>query len=174
MTLSPEAIRTERLFLSPLVVDDADEMVDVLGDRRMYEFTGGEPLVLERLRERYRRLAGGRSADGTELWFNWIVRLAADRTAAGAVQATVTADGDAAEVAWEVGIPWQGRGFASEAAVGMVDWLIAGGVRSISACVHPQHHASASVAARAGLAPTAEVIDGEVVWRRADAPSSVA
>jgi RimJ/RimL family protein N-acetyltransferase len=170
MTLSPGTIRTERLVLSPLVVDDADEMVDVLGDERMYEFTGGEPPVLERLRERYRRLAEGRSPDGSELWFNWIVRLAADRTAVGTVQATVVADGDAAEVAWEVGIPWQGHGLASEAAVGMVDWLIAGGVRSISACVHQQHHASARVAARAGLAPTAEVVDGEIVWRRADAP----
>jgi RimJ/RimL family protein N-acetyltransferase len=169
MALSPAMIRTERLVLSPLVVDDADEMVDVLGDDRMYEFTGGAPLGLEPLRERYRRLAVGRSGDGSELWFNWIVRRAADSTAVGAVQATVMPDGAAAEVAWEVGIPWQGCGFASEAAVAMVDWLIAGGVRSISACVHPRHHASARVAARAGLAPTSEVVDGETVWRRSDA-----
>src|SRR5262245_40177923 len=170
MALSPATIRTHRLVLSPLAVDDADEMVAVLGDERMYEFTGGEPPGLERLRERYRRLAVGRSDDGSELWFNWIVRLAADGTAVGAMQATVAADGDAAFVAWEVGLPWQGRGVASEAAVGMGDWLVAAGVHSISACVHPQHRASAGVAARAGLVPTAEVVDGETVWRRADAP----
>jgi RimJ/RimL family protein N-acetyltransferase len=156
------------LVLSPLVVDDADDMVEVLADERMYEFTGGSPLPLERLRERYRRLAVGRSADGSELWFNWIVRLA-DGSAVGAMQATVDADGSAAEVAWEVGVPWQGRGYASEAAAGMVDWLVARGVPSITACVHPQHQASAGVAARAGLAATSEVVDGEIVWRRAGA-----
>jgi RimJ/RimL family protein N-acetyltransferase len=166
MALAPATIRTHRLVLSPLVVDDADDMVEVLADERMYEFTGGSPLPLERLRERYRRLAVGRSADGSELWFNWIARLAADGCAVGAVQATVEAGGSAAEVAWEVGVPWQGRGYASEAAVAMVDWLVARGVPSITACVHPQHQASAGVAARAGLAATSEVVDGEVVWLR--------
>ena len=171
MVRSPATIRTDRLVLSPLVVADADEMVAVLGDERMYEFTGGSPPGLERLRERYRRLAVGRSADGSELWFNWVVRLAANCGAVGAMQATVTADGASAEVAWEIGISWQGCGYASEAAVGMVDWLVAAGVRSISACVHPQHGASAAVAARVGLAPTSEVVDGETVWRRADVSS---
>jgi RimJ/RimL family protein N-acetyltransferase len=124
------------------------------------------PPELEPLRERYRRLAAGRSADGSEVWFNWIVRRAADQAAVGVVQATVTADGSAAEVAWEVGVPWQGRGIASEAAAAMVEWLIARGVRSISATIHPDHDASAQVAARAGLAPTDEIVDGETVWRR--------
>jgi RimJ/RimL family protein N-acetyltransferase len=166
MTLSAATIHTARLVLSPLTVEDADEMVDVLADERMYAFTGGGPLALEQLRERYRRLAVGRSADGSELWFNWIVRLAAARTAVGAAQATVASDGAAAEVAWEVGVRWQRRGYASEAAVAMVDWLIAGGVRRISACVHPRHEASARVAARAGLAATDDVVDGETVWLR--------
>jgi RimJ/RimL family protein N-acetyltransferase len=166
MTIPAELIRTDQLLLSPLTVDDADEMVVVLGDERMHEFTGGAPLALEPLRERYRLLAGGRSADGSELWFNWIVRRATDRAAVGVVQATVTADGSAAEVAWEVGVPWQGRGIASEAAVAMVEWLVAHGVRSITAHVHPDHDASARVAARAGLAPTDDVVDGEAVWRR--------
>jgi RimJ/RimL family protein N-acetyltransferase len=169
MTLSPETIRSARLELSPLTVDDADDMVDVLADERMYAFTGGQPPALEQLRERYRRLALGRSEDGSQLWFNWIVRRATDRAAVGAVQATVEADGAAAEVAWEVGVRWQGRGYASEAAVAMVEWLTARGVRQISACVHPEHQASAHVAARAGLAATDDVVDGETVWLRDEA-----
>jgi len=164
MTLPAETLRTGRLVLSPLAVEDADEMIVVLGDERMHEFTGGAPPTLEQLHERYRFLAAGRSADGSEQWLNWIVRL--DGAAVGTVQATVMADGAAAEVAWEVGVPWQGRGIASEAAAAMVDWLLAHGVWSIAAHVHPQHEASAAVAARAGLAATAEVVDGETVWRR--------
>jgi PhnB protein len=38
-------------------------------------------------------------------------------------------------------------------------------VVDISACIHPDHHASVRVAARAGLTATSEIIDDEVVWR---------
>jgi RimJ/RimL family protein N-acetyltransferase len=169
MSPSASTIRTTRLELAPLVVDDAEDMAVVLGDERMYEFTGGAPLPVDQLRERYRRLAVGRSADESELWFNWIVRLAADGVAVGVVQATVAADGSSADVAWEVGVPWQGRGIASEAALVIVDWLVARGVGDIRACIHPDHHASAQVAANVGLTPTPEIVDGEVVWRRRSA-----
>lgn len=162
-----EALSTARLTLTPLAVSDADTMVDVLGDERMYEFTGGRPLTLDQLRSRYRRLAAGGSSDGTERWFNWIVRLAEDATAVGAMQATVATDGSQADVAWEIGTAWQGRGLASEAAVAVVAWIerrYRGAL--IQACIHPDHVASKDVATRAGLAPTTEWIDGEIVWRR--------
>ena len=110
--------------LAPLTVDDADEMITVLGDERMYGFTGGDPPSLDQLRERYRRLVVGHSADGTQQWLNWVVRVAADDVAVGVMQATVADDGSSADVAWEVGVPWQGRGIASEAARAVVEWLI--------------------------------------------------
>lgn len=137
-------------------------MVEVLADERMYEFTGGEPPTLDRLRQRYRAMARGRSPSGDEWWLNWIVRWPADPV--GVVQATVTADRSRADVAWEVGVPWQGQGIAGEAAQAMVDWLFHAGVSNVRACVHPEHAASAAIAARIGLAPSEERIDGEVVW----------
>jgi RimJ/RimL family protein N-acetyltransferase len=158
-------IRTARLELVPLAVDDAEEMVAVLGDERLHAFIGGRPPTLDELLARYARLVVGRSADGSQQWRNWVVRLR-DGEAVGTVQATVTDAGRAAEVAWVIGVAWQGQGLASEAAEGLVAWLEAGGVRTITAHVHPDHHASARVAARAGLVPTREVHDGERVWRR--------
>jgi RimJ/RimL family protein N-acetyltransferase len=163
--LGAHRIRTARLELVPLAVSDAEEMVTVLGDERLYAFTGGHPPALAELRARYARLVAGRSPDGTKQWRNWIVRLR-DGRAVGTVQATITAAGRAAEVAWVIGVTWQGLGLASEAAGGLVAWLEAGGVQTITAHVHPDHHASAAVAARAGLAATGEVHDGEQVWRR--------
>ena len=151
-------------MLTPLVERDADAMFQVLDDPQMHEFTGGAPLTLDELRERYRWLAAGRSPDGSELWFNWIVRLP-DDAPVGVVQATVAPDGTTADAAWEIGVPWQGHGYASEAAVGMVEWLVAHDVGEVRAMVHPDHAASAAVAARAGLQPTDERVDGEVVWR---------
>ena len=122
-------------------------MVDVLGDVRMYEFTGGRPLTLEELRSRYRQLAVGHSADDSELWFNWIVRTTDGGEPVGVMQATVAADGSWADVAWEIGVPWQGRGIASEAAIAIVDWLIGSDIPVVRAFVHPDHGASAGVAA---------------------------
>jgi RimJ/RimL family protein N-acetyltransferase len=84
----------------------------------------------------------------------------------GTVQATLRIGGGQAEIAWVVGQRWQGQGYATEAARALVGWLDARGVTTITAHIHPGHHASATVAARAGLRPTAEISGGERVWRR--------
>jgi RimJ/RimL family protein N-acetyltransferase len=138
----------------------------VLDDERLHEFTGGEPLYLEQLRTRYVRLAVGRSSDGAELWFNWIVRLLPHCEPIGTMQATVAADGTRADIAWIIGVTWQGRGFASEAANGVVHRLAEKGVARVRALIHPDHEASAAVAVRAGLTRTDDLVDGEIVWFR--------
>ena len=153
-------IPTTRLVLTPLRADDAAAMAGVLDDERLHEFIGGAPLPAAELAARYARLAAG-SGRPDEVWLNWIVRLG--DTPIGTVQATVT--GDHAEIAWVVGVPWQGHGYAGEAARALVAWLSGQGVRTISANIHPDHAASGAVAARAGLIRTDELIDGEYVWR---------
>lgn len=157
---------TERLVLTPLVPDDADKMVDVLADQALHEFIGGEPETLEGLRDRYRRLVAG-SSRVDEVWLNWILRRRSDDEPVGTVQATLVDDGGSwtAQVAWVVGAAWQHQGYASEAARALVDWLQSHGVVSVLAHIHPDHQASAKVAARAGLRPTSDEVDGERVWR---------
>ncbi|GIJ43153.1 hypothetical protein Val02_00390 [Virgisporangium aliadipatigenens] len=157
--MRPQTITTARLVLTPLVPDDADEMAVVLGDERLHEFIGGRPATREELRARYLRWAFG-SGSPDEHWLNWVVR--ADGQAVGWVQATVS--GGSAEVAWVIGVAWQGNGYAGEAATALVAWLRAGGAHPITATIRPDHHASAAVATRAGLAPTDREIDGERLW----------
>jgi len=159
-------ISTERLVLTPLRAADADAMVEVLGDQRLHDFIGGRPAGRADLRRRYTRLAAG-SGDPDQIWLNWIVRHGADRQPIGTVQATVTRGGRAAEIAWVIGVPWQAQGFATEAAQALVNWLREQGATVITANIHPDHHASAKVAARAGLTATTDEIDGELVWRTA-------
>jgi len=166
MGLQMSTIVTDRLELRPLVPEDADEMVSVLDDERLHDFTGGHPASRDELRARYERQAAGRSSDGTEQWCNWIIRVQPGGAAVGFVQATVTDAGGAASVAWVVGVPWQGRGYAAEAATGVAGWLGGAGVRTIEAYIHPDHEASGRVATRAGFAPSVDMVDGEVVWRR--------
>ena len=140
-------------------------MVEVLADPALHEFTGGEPATLDELRDRYRSFVRGSGRD-TELWLNWIVRPHVDGAAIGTMQATVmNPDNEpAAFVAWTIGVDWQGHGYATEATAALVGWLEDHGVDSIFAHIHPDHAASASVATRAGMQPTADVVDGEVVW----------
>ncbi|MGW7595123.1 GNAT family N-acetyltransferase, partial [Streptomyces rubiginosohelvolus] len=125
----------------------------------LHAFTGGAPETPEALRARYARQTAG-SPDAGELWWNWVLRAGAGLV--GYVQATVR--GDRAEIAWVVGVPWQGRGYAGEAARGLVAHRGEAGVTAVTAHIHPEHAASAAVAAGAGLARTGEWEDGEERW----------
>ncbi|NUT53447.1 MAG: GNAT family N-acetyltransferase [Saccharothrix sp.] len=154
-------ISTARLDLLPLRVEHAAEMAEVLADPALHTFIGGTPLSPEALLTRYERLAAG-SPDPAQRWLNWVIRLRAEDRLTGTVQATIT--GRTAEIAWVVGTPWQGRGIASEAARGLVGWLSTQPMDTVVAHVHPDHHASAAVAASAGLSATGERHDGEVRW----------
>ncbi|GGV22466.1 acetyltransferase [Streptomyces longisporoflavus] len=162
-------ISTARLDLVPLQVEHADEMADVLSDPALHAFIGGSPDDPQALRARYRRMTAG-APDPAVSWCNWVLRLRDEGCLAGTVQATVGPGRDGAlvaEIAWVVGTPWQGRGIAVEAARGLVEWLARQpDVRGVIAHVHPDHRASAAVAAAAGLAPTDEWQDGEVKWQR--------
>jgi RimJ/RimL family protein N-acetyltransferase len=170
-TVVAQGISTERLDLLPLRVGHAAEMAAVLSDPALHRFTGGTPDTPQALRSRYRRMTAG-SPDPAVTWLNWVVRLRAESCLTGTVQATVTPsdDGPVAEVAWVVGTPWQGRGIATEAARGLVDWLGRQPVRSVIAHIRPGHRASAAVATAAGLTPTDAWHDGEIRWHRDSRP----
>jgi RimJ/RimL family protein N-acetyltransferase len=161
--LPTSTIETDRLRLVPLHAADAAEMVAVLADPALYAFMGGGPPTLPELDARYRRWVAG-SPRPDEVWHNWTVRLRTGAEAIGHVQATV-GNGESAEIAWVVGVPWQGRRYATEAAQALVAWLSSAGVTTITAHIHHDNTASAGVATNAGLEPTDEIDDGEVVWR---------
>jgi RimJ/RimL family protein N-acetyltransferase len=157
-------IQTERLLLTPLQPQHADLLFPLLHDEGLHRFIGGAPLTLEELRARYELLAHRLSADGKELWLNWIARRRGDDAVVGTMQATVS--GPRAELAWVMGQKWQGRGYASEAARSIIEWLARHAlVDEVHAHIHPQHVASERVARAAGFAATDVFTEGERVWR---------
>jgi RimJ/RimL family protein N-acetyltransferase len=119
-----ERLLTPRLELVPVVADDAEELTDVFGDQRLYAFLASHPSTTEELRAQFARLAAARVVDkaGTAQR-NWTVRRRSDGRAVGMLQAAFSDEGRAAEIAWAVGVPWQGQGIASEAAGAVVGWL---------------------------------------------------
>lgn len=159
-------MRSARLEFEALRADHADELAPLLDDVELHTFIGGEPATLDELRARYTRQAVGHSPDGSQRWLNWVARRSDDRQAIGTTQATVTEpEGvSTAEVAWVVARPHQGQGYAVESAQVLVQWLRDRGIEVVVAHVHPEHHASMAVARAIGLAPTGEVVDGEVRW----------
>ncbi|MDJ0314941.1 GNAT family N-acetyltransferase [Arthrobacter sp. H35-D1] len=161
-----ETIVSARLRLEPLSVEHAADMVKVLADTSLYEYTGGEAPSLEELQRRYARQAAGHSDDGLQAWFNWIVVPRDADAPIGFVQATLEPSGPdlAATIAWVISPNQQGQGMASEAAQAMIIWLRSRGVHSFVAHVHPEHFASMGVARKQGLHPTGVIEDGEVRW----------
>src|SRR3954447_673710 len=159
-------ITTERLVLVPLQEEDAEELAEILFDGRLHDFIGSPPGSQIDVRDRFVLLAAGSPRPG-EHWLNWVVRRRHDSVAVGTVQATVReVDGLlSARLGWMIGIAWQNRGFASEAATALVRWMRWQRVDEIAANIHPEHDADAAVARRAGLRQTEEVHDGERVWR---------
>lgn len=157
-----------RLELLPLRVEHADEMAVALSDASLHTFIGGTPAMEQELRVRYERMVTG-SPDPAVSWCNWVLRLRDEARLVGTVQATIgpSGEGTEAEIAWVVGVPWQRRGFATEAAQRLVVWLEQLPVQSLVAHIHPDHQASASIASAIGLSPTGQWQDGEVRWERA-------
>ncbi|MCV2369675.1 GNAT family N-acetyltransferase [Roseateles oligotrophus] len=107
--------------LEPQVAGHAAEMFGVLSDPAIYEFENSPPASAQWLAERYARLERRASADGSETWLNWIVRLPSGE-AAGYVQATLLQNGRAL-VAYELASRFWRRGIGRCAVVAMLDEL---------------------------------------------------
>lgn len=163
---APVTLTSARLRLDPLGAEHASEMVDVLADPSIYEYIGGAPPSDEQLRRRFTVQARGHSEDGSQGWFNWIVRLRDSGAPAGFVQATVSRGehGLEANIAWVITPIHQGCHLASEATGAMISWLKSVGVDRYVAFIHPEHRASMGVARHQGLQETAFVDDGEARW----------
>jgi len=157
-----EPLHTARLGLEVLRVGHAEEAAAAFASPALHEFIGGSPSTAVDLAARYARLEKGRSDDGTQLWFNWMLRERETGLLVGTVQATV--EEAHTSVAWVVGQPFQRRGYATEAAKAIAAWLRGRGLGPIRAFVHPRNDASAAIAAHLGLTETSTVLDGENLW----------
>ena len=167
-------ITTAGLTLEPQTRTHAEEMFVVLSDPAIYEYERQPPESLEWLRERFTKLESRRSADGTEQWLNWVIRLPSSQLA-GYVQATVHADGRAA-IAYELSSGYWGRGLAQQAVQAMLTELGSHyRVSRVTAVLKHDNKRSRRLLERLGFAPAApeihakyDVEPGELLmWREA-------
>jgi RimJ/RimL family protein N-acetyltransferase len=145
------------LVLEPLTAAHAEAMFAVLSDPAIYEYENAPPPSADWLRTRYARLESRTSADGTEQWLNWVVRLP-DGTLIGYVQATVHADASAA-IAYELGSAWWGRGYARRAVGAMLEELAQRyGVRTFTAVLKRANLRSLHLLERLDFSPSARAL----------------
>jgi ribosomal-protein-alanine N-acetyltransferase len=127
--------------LEPQVAAHADRMFGVLSDPAIYEFENQPPASAAWLAQRYARLEQRRSADGSQIWLNWVVRLAGGELA-GYVQATVLRSGTAL-VAYELASRHWRQGIGRCAVLAMLEELQSGyGVRLFAAVLKAANHRS--------------------------------
>ena len=154
-------IRAERIVLEPQTAAHADAMFPVLSDPAIYEYENEPPRSLEWLRGRFTKLETRRSADGTEHWLNWVIRIPTSELI-GYVQATVHPDGRAA-IAYELASRFWGRGFAHAAVQAMVPALKDDyGVRRLSAVFKRRNHRSQRLLERLEFTPATPALHAEL------------
>lgn len=112
------AIVAYDLVLEPQVVAHAEQMFALLSDPAIYEYENKPPPSVTWLRERFAKLESRHSADGSEQWLNWVIRLPTTELV-GYVQATVRENGRAA-IAYELASAYWGLGYALRAVQAMM------------------------------------------------------
>ena len=148
----------------PVNRSHAAAMFPILVSRELYRFTGGEPPnSVAEIEKWFTALETRSSQDGSERWLTWIIQLVECSTSIGYVQATIS-DGKA-DLAWLIGVDWQGQGYATEAIRALVDWLHENQLDMITAHIHPNHEVSQRLARSAGLHRKELMRDGEEIWK---------
>lgn len=166
--------------LSPLRVEDADELFPLLQDDRIYEYLDQPaPDSLENLRDRHAFMLDPGSSPPGELWLNWLVNVGEDRSSAGTVQATVDVESNTAEIAYVLSPTFWGLGIASAAVrLMLVELAEKHGVQTFVASIDPRNARSLALATRLGFVATArpqddttnKLADGDVIMQRRSAP----
>lgn len=130
----------------------APALYGILSDARLYRFIPKDPpQTLDALAARYERLETRKSSNGEEVWLNWAVCLTAESVYVGRVEATVLPDRSAL-IAYEIGVTYWGRGFATEACRRVIQALFDDyGVQRIAAEIDTRNRASIRLVERLGF-----------------------
>lgn len=144
-------LRADDLVLEPQTAAHAAEMYPLLADPEMSRYLDTDPPSDPAwLAARFAKLETRRSADGREHWLNWVIRTP-QHALAGYVQATVYTDGSA-NIAYELGRAFWGRGWATRSALAMLQELASAyGVRRAFATVDKRNLRSIKLLTRLGF-----------------------
>lgn len=147
------SLRTPRLLLRPFSMEDAPEVARLCGDRAIAETTLAIPHPYE-LAHAIDFLAGRPESFESGRAVDFALTLQENGALVGAIGVMIEREHSRAEVGYWIGVPYWGRGYATEALRAVLAWGFENaGLQRIFAHVFPRNAASARVLEKAGLKP---------------------
>lgn len=137
---------TERLFLRPLRIEDAEALHPMYSDAEANTY-GSHPATTT-IEESRARLA---KAIADTAWRAWAVTLKGDDIAIGTVASYEKRQGKVTEIGYVLKRDYWGRGFVTEAVAALIDLLFAEGQRRVFADTDPDNKPSIAVLKRLGF-----------------------
>lgn len=140
---------TKRLHVRRLVISDLDDFHVVWGDPRVIFWGATEDFdaTRQRLRDFSNRTLAGISDSG---WFA-VLRRDDGRFVGDVVLEPASWDEDVPEIGWHFAKEWQGRGYATEAAAGLLELAYRQSIPTVYAKILRTNVASQGVARRIGM-----------------------
>lgn len=166
-------LTTERLILTPVRIEDFDEIATLWRKTDFTRFIMGRALSEEEVWFRLLRDLGHWSALG---YGNWSIRLQDTGNYLGSVgvlnyRREMTPAFDAPELGWGLDPNHQGRGYAAEAVLAALGWAdrTLGAARTVC-MIAPDNLPSLKLAARVGYQPYAETTYSDHLVRLFERP----
>lgn len=147
-------IETERLILRPYVHADAARVLDIHSRLEVIRWLSDPPFVpMADLDEARAWIDNWSTGDGGPTNRGLAIEVRDTGFVAGTVMVTKVpnAERDERQVGWHLHPDSVGHGYATEAAVPLIDEAFAAGLDEIWCGMYPDNHASAAVASRLGL-----------------------
>lgn len=155
MTADPDGpvVETERCLLRDWRAEEEDRAFDLYRRWEVSRWLGSTPRAMESPDEARRMVARWGELNATEpVARRWAVERKDDGVVAGTVILVRLPDGDGEfEVGWHLHPDSWGKGYATEAAQGMIAWGFGQGLDEILAVVRPDNAASLRVCHRLGM-----------------------
>lgn len=164
LNVTRASLRTPRLSLRRVQVEDAQALWQALRDPLVYAWIAREPPVSPAaMRARLERITQELMPGRADQWLNWTIWL--DREAIGIVEATVHPD-RSVDVGYMLSPAHWRRGFAREAVSAVLHELFAKGATRIDATIDTGNTASEALAHALGFTIVeARPLQREHVWR---------
>ena len=152
-------LKTERLVLRPLGLDDAPDVAALFSDPAVTRFIDLDPMGS--VADARAAIAEVLTAQENQRAMRWAIRVGASNELAGTVGLlNISARNGRAELGYDLGRAYWGRGLAREAAAEVVDYgFDAMGLHRIEADVQAENKASIAVLEKLGFRYEADLHD---------------
>jgi RimJ/RimL family protein N-acetyltransferase len=149
MEISIPVIHTDRLVLRGFTEDDTEPLFAMLQDPDVVRYIGDRRIPTRQ--ETWRAIAGYLGHWALRGHGLWAVEERASGELVGRIGILNPLEWPGTEVAYTLGKPWWGRGFATEGARAAMDWGFENlGVDELISLIDPDNAASLAVATRLG------------------------